>query len=132
MKSKLLFILVILVLSLLNCTKEPGEGGKASIKGKVFAKYYNSTYTLLIGKSYAPEEDVYIVYGNNISYNDHIKTNYDGSYEFKYLRKGKYKIYVYSKDSTLTNPAKKYPVIINTEITERKQSIVLDDLVIFD
>jgi hypothetical protein len=35
-------------------------------------------------------EDVFIIYGDNISPDDRVQTNYDGEYEFMFLRPGKY------------------------------------------
>jgi len=140
MKSKvqLIFLSVALLsitLLFTNCKKEEGEGGKATIRGKVFAKYYNKTFTNLISTGYEPEYDVYIVYGNNESFNDRTRTNYDGTFEFDFLRPGKYTVYVYSKDSTqsvYTIPSGEYPVISEAEIGKKDKEVVLPDLVIFD
>lgn len=118
-----------------SCKKEEGEGGKATIRGKVFAKYYNNSFTNLIATGYAPKEDVYIIYGDNETYNDHAETSYDGTFEFNYLRPGKYKVYVYSKDSTqsiYTIPSGKYPVISEVEIGKKDKVIEIKDMVIFD
>jgi hypothetical protein len=140
MKSKIkLSILAVALLSVTllftNCKKEEGEGGKATIKGKVFAKYYNNSFSNLMATDYAPEEDVYIIYGDNESFNDRTRTNYDGTFEFNYLRPGKYTIYVYSKDSTqsiYTIPSGKYPVSSEVEIGKKDKEVELEDLVIFD
>lgn len=117
---------------LVSCSKEPGIGGNASIQGKVYAKYYNKYFTIKYGEGYAADQDVYIIYGDNISYSDRTRTSYDGSYEFKYLRKGKYKIFTYSKDSTLTIPSGTYAVIAEGEIIDNKQILILPDLMIFN
>ena len=131
-RSLYLIILVIIPILFISCSKEPGVGGNASIHGKVYAKYYNNYFTLYIGEGYAAEKDVYIIYGDNTSFGDRTRTNYDGSYEFKYLRKGKYKVYTYSKDSTLIIPSGSYAVIAEGEITSNKQNLELPDLKIFD
>jgi len=47
----------------------------------------------------APDEDVYIVYGDHLSPDDKIVTNYNGEFEFLSLREGAYTVYVYSKDT---------------------------------
>ncbi|MGZ4156800.1 MAG: hypothetical protein ACXVED_06565, partial [Bacteroidia bacterium] len=57
------------------CKKEPGPGGTSSIKGKVYAHYYDKNLYLLTKSAYAPDEDVYIIYGNNVAYGDHQKTS---------------------------------------------------------
>ena len=90
--------------------------------------------TLLL-PGYAPDNYVYIIYGGDESYGDRVKTSYDGTYEFKYLREGNYKIYVYSKDSTqsiYTIPAGKYPVSADVEVGKKDKLVEVPDLVIFD
>lgn len=136
MKIKsLIFGLLSIALLFGSCKKEAGEGGKATIRGKVFAKYYNNSFSNLIATGYAPDNYVYIIYGGDESYGDRVKTSYDGTYEFKYLREGNYKIYVYSKDSTqsiYTIPAGKYPVSAEVEIGKKEKLVEVPDLVIFD
>ena len=124
-----LFISLAIIVT--SCAKEEGVGGLASIRGRIFVKEYNSTFTVLKDSYYAQDESVYIVYGDDVSYADKVNTNYDGWFEFQYLRPGKYKVYCYSKDSTLQTLAK-IPIIEEVEITARKQSILLDEMVIFN
>ena len=95
-KVNILLLLMIIVLS--SCVKEAGEGGTATIVGKVFAYDYNAELTTFRTQYYAPEEDVYIIYGNDSLYSDRTRTNFDGTYRFKYLRPGTYTIFVYSKN----------------------------------
>lgn len=133
MKKLILFSLLISgVLFGTSCSKEPGIGGNASIHGKVYAKYYDKFFQILHGEGYAADVDVYIVYGDDLSYSDKTKTSYDGTYEFKYLRKGKYTIYTYSKDSTLTIPSGTYAVVKEGEITGNKESLEIPDMLIYD
>jgi len=97
-----LILAVIVIFSFLNssCKKQEGKGGKLSIKGKVYANYFNKSFTKQRGEGYHPEEDVYIIYGDEEFNGDDVKTNKDGVYEFNYLQKGKYTIYTYSTDLT--------------------------------
>jgi hypothetical protein len=125
-----LFITCLLGIS--SCKKDAGEGGNSSIKGKVFGKYYSKTFVTLLGTQYVPDHDVYIVYGDETSFGDRIRTNYDGAFEFKFLRKGSYKVFVYSKDSTMKAPSGIIPVIQTVEISKNGQSETLPDLVIFN
>ena len=117
-----------------SCKKEAGQGGTATIKGKVYANYYDKNFYILKTSSYAPDVDVYIIYGGESTFGDHQKTSYDGSYEFKYLRNGSYKIYSYSQDTTgqhnftLNIYAPLLPVIKNVDITKRKQTVEVPDL----
>lgn len=110
--------------------KEANKGGTSTIKGKVFTKDYNGNFTIINSQYYTPDEYVYIIYGNSGHYNDRIKTNIDGSYEFKNLRKGSYKIFTYSEDPTLSSPSGIISVSENTEITAKNQVIELPDLII--
>ena len=131
-KKGLILSTFVVLLLVASCAKDAGEGGTSSIKGKVYAKYYNKTFTSLIGETYAPDKDVYIIFGDDVTYGDKQKTCYDGSFEFKYLRKGKYKVYAYSLDTTLTNPSTQFAVIAEVEITKNGETEVTNDIVIAD
>jgi hypothetical protein len=124
----LLALAVLLTLS--SCKKEPGPGGNSTIYGKVLVKDYNETFTVLEETYYGPDVWVYLIYGDDRDYGDRILTSYDGTYEFKYLRPGNYKIYTFSRDSTLQTNAD-IPVIREIRIDDKKQEINVDDLVIF-
>ncbi len=126
-----LFMLMMMPMMMTSCKKEPGSGGKSAIYGKVFVKDYNSTFTLLQESYYGPEIWVYLIYGDDRDYSERINTNYDGTWEFKYLRPGTYHVYAYSKDSTLQTNA---PVAVIREVVvpNKKQDIEVPDLVIFD
>ncbi|HBF88524.1 MAG TPA: hypothetical protein DDX39_07775 [Bacteroidales bacterium] len=122
--NSFLFIsFIIITLTLESCTKEAGEGGNSSIYGSVWVKDYDNTFTVLNGEYVAADEDVYIIYGDDYGYSDHIKTDYNGNYVFKYLRKGKYTIYTYSKDSTLQNISGEIAIVEEIEITKLKQEV---------
>jgi len=108
----------MLFLTFYSCKKDPGEGGTSSITGKVYAKDYNSTFTVLQGEYYAPDKWVFIIYGDNKDYGNKIRTSYDGTYEFKYLRPGTYHVYAYSKDSTLQTNAE---IAVIKDVTISKQ-----------
>jgi hypothetical protein len=116
---------------LTSCKKEPGPGGKSTIYGKVLVKDYNSTCTELRETYYGPDIWVYLIYGDDRDYGDRIKTSYDGTWEFKYLRPGNYRVYAFSKDSTLQTNAS-VPVIREVSIPNKKQDIEVPDIVIFD
>lgn len=94
-------IIFLLILSLLSCTKEEGEGGRSSISGKVHMTDVTGGNQ---GEYDAPDYDVYIIYGDeNDVYDDDMKTNYDGTFEFKNLREGNYRVYAYTVDASLTS-----------------------------
>ncbi|MEA1877748.1 MAG: hypothetical protein U9N86_12900 [Bacteroidota bacterium] len=116
-------LLILLIIILSACVKEAGEGGRGTIVGKVFAYDYNAELTVFRAQYYAPEEDVYIIYGNDSLYSDRTRTNYDGTYRFKYLRPGTYTIFVYSKNLNTKLPP---------SLPEKKTvTIISDDQVVF-
>lgn len=130
-KTFRVFLLIFLNIALFSCSKEAGDGGNSTIYGKIIAYNYNAEFTYLKGIYPAADEDVYLVYGEDRSYSQRIRSNYNGIYEFKYLRPGDYTIYVYSKDSTLTLASGIYPVIKNVTITEKRQTVEAEDMKIF-
>lgn len=127
---KYFLILFILAAAFISCKKGPGEGGSSFIKGKVLLYDYNGNYPLLDTIYYKAEEDVYIIYGDGDTYSERFRSSYDGSFEFKYLRKGDYKVFVYSDDSTGLSPSGKIIVSQTVEIDENKETFKVPDLVI--
>jgi hypothetical protein len=135
--KKLKFIgILVFTLVLMGCEKDPGEGGTASIKGTV-----NKEFRLVLSNPAttqymvaAADEDVYIVYGDNISPDDRIYTNYNGEYEFRNLRKGKYTIYVYSKDNTGTSGVDQEKMVVKQEIEiqDKGQAVEAETMIIYD
>jgi hypothetical protein len=108
-----------------SCTNGPGTGGKASIEGVVKATRYVNNCTTNAGSFLAEDEDVYLVYGDDPSYGDRVKTGPGGVFYFKYLRPGKYKVYAYSSTCTV---AQKLAVLMEVEITDKNQALVTDTL----
>jgi hypothetical protein len=124
-----LIMAALLLTALAGCEKPEGKGGKATVKGKVYASDFDNTQRYAISRGYVSGEKVYIVYGNTNVVGDDTRTSYDGSYEFKYLTKGHYKVYVNSLDTTeyfkgrdMTNP-----VIVEFDITDPKKVVTLED-----
>ena len=106
-----------------SCTKEPGEGGSSKIIGKVYVREYTPSFTFLLAEYWAQDMDIYIIYGDGVTFNERIRTGPDGDFEFPYLRKGKYRIYVYSADSTMTSPSGTVAVYRDVEITKNRQTV---------
>ncbi|MBI2257600.1 MAG: hypothetical protein HYU67_01725 [Flavobacteriia bacterium] len=132
---KIQIVIVLLSVFLLSCKKEEGTGGKASIQGFVWLKEYNSSFSTLQKEGPGYDIYVYIIYGDEISYGDRIKTSYDGRFEFKYLRKGKYKVYCFSKDPEDTDnikPEETMVVLKEVDLTTKKQVLSLDTLIVYD
>jgi len=129
-------IFVLYLTSLCACEKEPGEGGTALIKGVVMVADFDSDDVL---KDFygAQDERVFIIYGDNPIYDDDTRTHFDGSFQFSYLYKGVYTVYVYSKcdfgETDLECPSSEQkPLMTTFEITERGQTFELDTITILD
>jgi hypothetical protein len=123
---KLFLVSVFAILFLNSCSKYEGEGGSATIKGVIREQKYN-TLGNIIAEYPIADQDVYIIYGNgNTFYDDDIKTSYDGSFEFRYLKKGSYKIFVY--EDCLTCPSGKKEIIVPVEITKNNEVVTLDTI----
>jgi hypothetical protein len=137
---KKLIVFIFATASLLSaCKKEEGKGGRALIKGKVYAEYWDKAFNLKADSGYAPDVDVYIMYGDQSVFGDRTKASFDGSYEFNYLQKGDYKIYAYSRDSSgkaasastgdpnyLYNPDR--AVIKSVKVSDRKETVEVDEI----
>jgi hypothetical protein len=130
-RISLVSFLLIFTISLISCAKEAGEGGNSTIYGKLTAYDYNAEFTSLKGIYPAADEDVYLIYGSDRSYSQRVRSNYNGIYEFKYMRPGDYKVYVYSKDSTLTLPSGIYAITADVKIDGNKQTVEVAELKIF-
>jgi hypothetical protein len=85
------------VLFIASCTKGPGPGGRAKIKGKLFAKNLDKTLSFVTDSGFVADEKIYISYGDNTSVGNDVTTSFDGSFEFDYLRPGNYKVWAISK-----------------------------------
>lgn len=117
----LLYICLFLIYS---CKKGPGEGGNSSIHGTVRTVTYNDPFFEFPLDTFSSiDEDVFIIYGDDVSFSDKTQTNYEGKFEFKYLREGDYKIYVYSKARKDSFPSGKVAVIKEIEVNGKKKSI---------
>ncbi len=114
------------------CEKGPGRGGSSTIRGKVTVIEYNRDFTIARDTFPGAGEDVFIIYGDDVVYGDKFEAHYDGTYEFRYLRKGTYKVYAYSKDPTLNYDltSAKIPIIETVEITGKDQVVEVPEIII--
>lgn len=136
MKSKLiyvqLFLLIIAIFLIVSCKKKVGPGGQAIVSGKVYAFDYDNTLNYLISKGYSAGTKVYIVYGDQKNIGNTMTTSIDGTFEFKYLTKGHYKVYALSVDTAyrVKGNDTENPVIKEFDINDKKQKVVLEDIII--
>jgi hypothetical protein len=118
---------LLLALLATGCSKEPGEGGKAEIRGVVHEQRYNSSSP--VGEPYPKaEQRVYIVYGNGTYPDDDTRTGPNGEFRFPWLRKGQYRIYVISECSTC--PSGEEAVFKDVEISGRREVVNMGTLLI--
>lgn len=122
--------IVLFIALLSSCNVQEGPGGLATITGRVYANDYNADFSQLNGSYYAPDEDVFLIYGDDEIYSDDMKTHFDGSFRFQFLRKGTYSLFAYTKDSTGTIPSGVSPVLIEVEITSKNQTVDVGEIVI--
>ncbi len=131
------FLFLILIT---GCKKEEGIGGTSTIRGKVIVHDFDGAFLEAAPRSIYPAKDekVYIIYGEDgNTYDDDFNSSFDGSYEFKHLQKGKYRLFVYSKDSTGAKTTGllsgvKIPVIVNVEIKSNGSTVDAPEIVILD
>ena len=127
---KLFLTTLVLISCLIHaCKKDEGIGGKSSITGKVIVRQYNANFTFLQEQFPAPDEDVFIIYGDDPVYGDKVSTNYDGTYRFEYLREGNYTVFAYSEDSANYPTHHKIPVMKQISIS-KNQTVQVEDIFI--
>lgn len=130
-KVVLLISFILLLANIYSCKKTPGQGGNATIRGTYWVRNYDVFRTYVTGRYPAVNTSVYLFFGDDVSPGASETTNANGEFEFKYLRKGKYKVVAYSKQrqSTPSTP-NVFPVEHDVNITKRKEvkNIGLDTL----
>lgn len=119
---------LLALLVLVACEKEPGKGGLASIQGKVWGRDINQA-GVVHDSGYVGDQDVYIAYGDHTWSDADEVTAPSGDYCFSGLNKGLYRIWVYSEcDSCLFNQES---FSMEVEITENKETVTLPDFVVY-
>ena len=127
MKKHFILICAFLITVLSSCSKDEGYGGLATIKGKVYGKDYNSSGAL-VAEGYVGDMKVYISRHDDPNHFDKVDTSYDGSYKFQFLQKGTYDVWVFGDCDSCT--WQQVYALETIEITSKKQTVEVDDLVI--
>ena len=108
------------------------DDGTATIRGRVKEINYvdASTWPNLVIENtyYVPEQEVYLTYGNHTFYDERIRTQYDGSFEFGGLIPGHYLIFLYSDD--VTGESDKITRSFEVSISSLEQVADLGEIVI--
>lgn len=117
----------------LGCTQVPGDGGRASIQGHVEIEPRSVlTNPATAGSPYmAMDEQVFVIYGDNIGPDDQVETNHEGAFVIPWLRPGHYTLYVYSEDTTGVNPPRDMAVVREVVIEGARDVVVVDTLRIY-
>jgi len=130
---KRIAIILAFAIGFSACKKEAGEGGTSVIKGKVmnYAISFNgsSNDTTIFPKA---GKDVYIIYSDNEGdvYDDSFETNWDGTYQFEYLRKGDYTVFIY-EDSTIVGSVNyDYPIFKHIKISANNSINTVEDFLL--
>ncbi len=98
LSKKIMFAgLALVFVAFSSCTKE-GPGGNSTITGKVTVQLFDKGFRVSQGSYPAADKDVFIIYGNGNSVSNHTKTSADGTFQFWYLTRGDYRVFVYSED----------------------------------
>lgn len=132
MRKTVITILSILLLIVSSCSKKEGEGGTATIKGKVIVKLCSDSFDTIYAEFPDEERDVYIIYGNDDYYGDKTETHYDGSFQFSYLRKGTYKVFAYSDDETGLSDNGKKPVLVDVNVDKNGKIVEIPNIEVYD
>lgn len=124
-------LIVISVFFFVSCEKE-GKGGSAIIEGKIEVRLINKITLDTLTTYLAPDEKVYIIYGENETFDDDTRTTHNGKFQFNYLYKGDYTIYAYSEcilhlDSC---PAEIKAEIKKITINSNKETINIPSIII--
>lgn len=122
---KIILCALIMSTFLFSCSKGPGTGGRASIKGTVFARNYNNSY-LKVDSGFIGGQKIYIKYGDEPGISDNTDTDPNGVFYFNYLREGKYTLIVYSKQ--LINNVLDSAIIKTVEISSKKQQLIVPQM----
>lgn len=122
----MLLIVVVAIVSFNSCKKQPGDGGLATIHGKVFG-YNTNNFGIVTDSGYLAEARVYLAYGNHTWMDDDTRTSYTGEYAFPFLHTGDYKVWVINKCDTC--PSQQSAHVINVTINSPRETVEVPDLI---
>lgn len=105
------------------------DDGAAEISGVVKAVYYaDGSNTVIDYVDFAHEHEVYLTYGNHTFYDERVRTQYNGYFEFSNLIPGDYLIFLYSDD--VTGETQHEVLKFEVSITELDQVVELGEITI--
>lgn len=93
MKNISVAAIIVLLLVTASCKQQPGDGGQATIHGKVYG-YDINNFGLVTDSGYVQDTRVYLSYNDHTWADDDTRTSYTGEYIFPYLHTGDYTVWV--------------------------------------
>lgn len=123
--------IITLCIVMISCNKEPGEGGKAEIRGRLLERQVFVSGVVAAGPYPVIGDNVYIVYGDGADGqfpDDNVDSGPNGEFRFRWLRKGTYT--VYAVGDSYTTESGKTAVPITITIDDRKGVVEIGDLII--
>ena len=133
---KNLLIIFVIAVGFTSCEKDAGEGGTSVIQGQVYKihTFQNSSTGAMDTLYYQLDsgKDVFIIYSDNETevYDDKFETDYNGKYNFEYLRKGDYTLYTYADSIDVNNVNYDYPIFKHIKINSNNSDNSVEDFVI--
>lgn len=126
-KSQVIFLLSLSLILLAGCEKDEGVGGTSKIVGTLIEKTYSEDFSRLYQTRPAIDEDVFIVYGDDLTIGEKIATNYNGQFEFPFLREGDYTLFYLSE--SLDHPGEGDMEVLHQVSLSKGQTIDLGELI---
>ncbi len=122
-----------LLLALAACTPQAGDGGVASLTGKVEVERRAVISNPAGAVTYpGADVDVFITYGDRVGPDDKVTTNFDGEFAFYGLMPGTYTVYVYSEDTLPQIPqAPDIAIVQEVDIEGRRDAVDVGTIRIF-
>lgn len=120
-----IYLTLLMILGLSACKKEAGDGGLATIEGNLYENLYDPS-GVFIEKIPAGNENIYLIYGDNTTYDDRTDSDADGKYQFKELQKGEYRVFAFSDCNTC--PSGLVEVEVDVEISDKKGATTALDI----
>jgi len=132
LKYNILFLLISVLFLVTACEKSPGVGGSSAITGTFLACELDDLNACQTEYALA-EERIYIVYGDSTElYDNEVRTDYAGRFEFDFLYEGDYTIYAYNKctiEDTCNAPV--YPSFYPVSINSKNQTVNLGEMTLY-
>ena len=126
-KGFLLAIVGIIAISVISsCKKEAGDGGLATIHGKVYG-FNTNNFGIKTDSGYLAEARVYLGYGNHTWEDQDTRTSFTGEYAFPFLHTGDYTVWVINKCDTC--PSHQSGYVVKVTIDKPHETVDVPDLI---